>query len=102
MITGRPLSWKKYLLLTYQISGLFGNILAANGKYSVLNRVNLTIPVVMHISEKQKTFSEVFSSFLGSSLHFGYFETKDDVIDFVFPKLWTLKTWLNKRLRVPV
>ena len=76
-----------YLLLTYQISGLFGNILAANGKYSVLNRVNLTIPVVMHISQKQKTFSEVFSSFLGSSLHFGYFETKDDAHRFCISKI---------------
>ena len=50
------LSWKKSLLLTCQILGLLVNILAADEKYPVLNRDNLTIPIEMQLSRKQKLF----------------------------------------------
>ena len=46
----RKLSWKKSLLLTCQILGLLVNTLAANEKYPVLNRDNLTIPFQMQLS----------------------------------------------------
>ena len=65
-------------MIPSQILGLFGNIFGANDNYLVLNRVNLTIPVEMQLSEKEKTFSQVFSSFMKCSLNFDYFETKDD------------------------
>ena len=58
------LSWKKSLLLTCQILGLLVNTLAADEKYPVLNRDNLTIPIQMQFSQKQKTFSELFAAFL--------------------------------------
>ena len=51
------LSWKKFLLLTCKILGLLCNTLAANEKYLVLHRDNLTIPIQMQLSKKQKTFS---------------------------------------------
>ena len=105
-MTARQLSLKKYLLLKCQILALLtywlANILAANDKYPVLNRVSLTLPVEMQLSQKQKTFSQVFSSFLSSSLNFDYFEQKITLIDFVFPKLRTPKTWLDKCLKSPV
>ena len=50
------LSWKKCLLLTCQIFGLLVNTLAADEKYPVLNRDNLTIPIHMQLSQTQKTF----------------------------------------------
>ena len=53
----RKLSWKKSLLLTCQILGLLVNTLAANEKYLVLNRNNLTVPTQIQLSEKQKTLS---------------------------------------------
>ena len=53
-------------------------MLAANDKYPVLKRVNLTIPVEIQLSQKQKSFSEVFSSFMTFSLNFEHFEKKDD------------------------
>ena len=53
-------------------------MLAANDKYPVLKRVNLTIPVEIQLSQKQKSFSEVFSSFMTFSLNFEQFETQDD------------------------
>ena len=52
------------------------NTLAADEKYPVLNRDNLTIPIQRQISEKQKLFSELFSGFLKSALNFEYIEKK--------------------------
>ena len=74
----RKLSWKKSLLLTCKILGLLLNTLAADEKYPVLNRDNLTIPIQMQLSQKQKTFSEFFAAFLKFRVNFEYFEKKDD------------------------
>ena len=74
----RKLSWKKSLLLTCKILGLLVNTLAANEKYPVLNRDNLTIPIKMQLSQKQKTSSQFLAAFLKSRLNFEYFEQKDD------------------------
>ena len=38
------------------ILGLFVNIMTAYDKYSVLNRDNLTQPIQMQLSQKQKNF----------------------------------------------
>ena len=72
------LSWKRSLLLTWKILGLHINTLAADEKYPVLNRDNLTIPIQMQLSQKQKTFSQFFAAFLKSTLNFKHFESKDD------------------------
>ena len=74
----RKLSWKKSLLLTCQILGLLVNTLAADEMYPLLKRDNLTIPIQMQLSQKQKTFSEFFAAFLKSRLNFKYFLKKDD------------------------
>ena len=54
---------KKSLLLTRQILGLLVHTLAADEKYTILNRDNLTIRIQMQLSQKQKTFSEFFAVF---------------------------------------
>ena len=72
----RQLTCKKSLLVTCKISRLFPNTLSADGKYSLLNRDNLTQPIQMQLSRKQKTFSEFFSAFLKSSLNFEHFPKK--------------------------
>ena len=74
----RNLSWKKSLLLTCKILGLLFNTLVADEKYLVLHRDNLTIPIQMQLSQKQKTFSQFFAAFLKSTLNFKHFESKDD------------------------
>ena len=74
----RKLSSKKSLLLTCQILGLLLNTLAADEKYVVLHRDNLTIPIQMQLSTKRKNFSEFFSAFLKFTLNFDHFEKKDD------------------------
>ena len=74
----RQLSYKKSVLVICKISRLFINTLSADGKYSVFNRDNLTQPIQMQLSRKEKTFSEFFCAFLKSSLNFEHFQKKDD------------------------
>ena len=64
--------------MTYKIARLFVNALTANDKRYLLNRDNLTQPIQMQLSQKQKTFSEFFCAFLKSSLNFEHFQKKDD------------------------
>ena len=72
------LGWKTSPLLTCQIFWLLVNRFAANEKYPVLNRDNLTIPIQIYLSEIQKTFSQFFVEFLKSSINLKYFQKKDD------------------------
>ena len=88
----RQLSWKKSLLLTCQILALLVNTLAANEKYPFLNRDNLTIPILMPLSQRQETFSEFFSTFLKFPLNFEHFEKKVTLRHFVFSILRNPKT----------
>ena len=74
----RQLSYKKSLLVICKIWRLLSNTLSADGKYSLFNRDNLTQPIQMQLSRKQKTFSGFFSAFLKSSLNFEHFQKKDD------------------------
>ena len=74
----RQLTFKKFLLVICKISRLFPNTLSADGKYSLFNRDNLTQPIQMILSRKQKTFSQFFAVFFESSLNFEDFQKKDD------------------------
>ena len=56
----------------------------------------------MHLSQKQKTFSQYFGAFLASKLNLKYFEKKMTRTDFVFPQLRTPKTWSDKCLKTLV
>ena len=64
------LSWKKSLLFTCRILGLLVTPFAANKKYPVLNRQNLTIPIQMQSTQKQKTFYQSLGEFLKARLNF--------------------------------
>ena len=57
--------------------GLLVNTLAADDKYPGLNRENLTIPIQMQLSEKEKSFSQFFPAFLKSILNYKHFERKE-------------------------
>ena len=74
----RKLFSEKFLLLTRHNLGLLINTLAADEKYPVLNRSNLTLPIRMQLSQKQKRFSHFFVAFLKSRLSFEKFGKKDD------------------------
>ena len=74
----RQLSYKKSLLVIWKISRVCPNTVSADAKYSLLNRDNLTQPIQMQLSQKQKLFADFFSAFLKSSLNFEHFLKKDD------------------------
>ena len=58
--------------------GLLVNTLAADEKYPVLNRDNLTIPIEMQLSQEEKRFSPVLAALSKSSLNVEHFEKKED------------------------
>ena len=63
--------------------------------------------IQMHLSEKQKIFSEFLSAFFESALNFDHFQKKMTLIAYVFPKLPTTKNVLRQmskssRFREPV
>ena len=75
------------MLVLCKILGLFVNTLSEDDKYCLLYRDNLTQPIQILLSHKQKTFSEFFSPFLKSTLNFEHFQKKINLIADVFPKL---------------
>ena len=56
---------------------LFVNKLTPDDKYSLVNRDKVKEPIQILLSEKQKSFSQFFSSFLKSTLNFQHFRKKD-------------------------
>ena len=68
------MNWKKSVLLTCKILGLLVNTMDADEKHPVLNRDNLTIAIQTNFSQKQEKFSQFFSAFFKSALHFENFE----------------------------
>ena len=74
----RQLSYKKFLLVICKMSSLFSNTLSADGKYSLLDRHNLTQWIQIQLSQKEKTFSQFFSLIVKSSSNLEHFQKKDD------------------------
>ena len=64
--------------MIYKIVRLLLNALTADKKHYLPNRDNLTQPIQMQLSQKQKTFSEFFFAFLKSILNFKHLPKKDD------------------------
>ena len=56
---------------------MFVNTLTADDKHYLLNRDNLTQPIEIKLSEKQKIFSQFFFTFLKSMLNFKHLPKKD-------------------------
>ena len=81
------MSRKKSLLLTCQILVLLVNTLDVDERYPVLNRDNLTIPIQMILSQKEKTFSQSLAAFLKYKLNFKHFEKKDDPNSFYISEI---------------
>ena len=82
---------QKSLLETSKFFSLFFNTFTADDKYSLISRYNSMQTIQMHLSQKQKIFSEVFSAFFETALNFEHFRKKMTLIAYVFPKLPTTK-----------
>ena len=76
--------WKKFLLVIHKILTLFVNTLTAGEKHYLFNRDNLTQPSQIQLSQKQKSFSELFFSFLKSILNFKHVPKKMTLVADVF------------------
>ena len=99
----RKLCSKKCLLLRWQILGLLVKTFAAHEKCPALNRDNLTTPIQMMLSEEKKLFLNFLPAFPKSKLSFEHFEKKKlTLIAFVFSKVRTPNTWLDKCLKSSV
>ena len=57
-----------------QILGVFLNALNENDKYSVLNQDNLTQPIQIQLSRKEKKFSKFFPKFSKTRLNLEHFQ----------------------------
>ena len=66
------------MLVLWKTIRLFANTLIPDGKYSLLIRDKLTQPLQILLSQKQKSFSQFFSSFLKSTLNFEPCRKKDE------------------------
>ena len=70
--------WEKSFLVIHKILRLFVDKLTADDKHYLLNRDILAQRIQMQLSQKQKTFSELFFAFLKSKFNFKQFPKKDD------------------------
>ena len=75
------------MLVLCKTSDLFLKTLTDDDKYCLLYRDNLTQPIQILLSEKQNTFSRVFSPFSKSTLNLKHFQKTMTLIAEVFPKL---------------
>ena len=66
------------MLVLCKIFKLFVNTLTDDGKYYLLHRDNLTQPIQLLLSLKEKIFSQFFSAFSKSTLNFEHFQKKYD------------------------
>ena len=66
------------MLVLCKFLRLLVKTLTDDEKYSLLYRENLTQPIQILLSQKQKTFSQFFSAFLKSTLNFAHFQKKVD------------------------
>ena len=66
------------MLVLCKILRLFVDILTDDGKYSLLDRDNLTQEIQILLCEKPNTFSQLSSEILKRTLNFEHFQTKDD------------------------
>ena len=75
------------MLVLCKMLGLFVNTLSDDGKYSLLYRDNLTQQIQILLSQKPKTFSQLFTKILKPILNFEHFKKNMTLIADVVPKL---------------
>ena len=78
---------QKSLLETWKFFSPFFNTFTADDKYSIISRDNWMQTIQMHLSEKQKIFSQFFSAFFESAFKFRTFSKKDDPHSFCISEI---------------
>ena len=83
--------WKISPWLKFEIIRLFVNTWTAHYKYPVTDCENLSFPMQMQLSWKQKIFSRFLIPFMESPSNFEHFQKKKILIANAFPKLTTVQ-----------
>ena len=78
VITVKVFELQKSLLDSWKFFRRFLNTLTAHDTYSLNNKDKWMQTIQMHLSQKQKIFSELFLDFFESALNFQNFQKKDD------------------------
>ena len=73
--------------MIHNILRLFVNILTVDGNHYLLHRDNLTQPIQMQLSQKQKIFSQLFLHFQNLYLILNLGHQKMTLIADVFPEI---------------
>ena len=76
--TRRQFTCKKSLLVICKSLRLFVNTMSAVYKCSLPNKYNSMQPIHNQLSQKLKTFSQLFPAFSKSRLNFEHFQKKDE------------------------
>ena len=88
--------------MIWKILGHFVKQLTGDGKYSLLNTDNLLQHLQMQLSQKQKTFFELFLVFSKYRFNFEHFHKEITHVAYVFLKLRTPKNvgrYMSKKSR---
>ena len=83
--------WKISPWFKFGIIGLLANTWSTHYKYPVPDCENLSFPIQIQFSWKQKSFSRFFIPFMESPSNFEHFRKKKILIANVFPKLMTVQ-----------
>ena len=86
---------QKSLLDTWKFFSRCFKTLTTGDNYSLVSRDNWMQKIQMHLSQKQKVFSQLFPAFFESTLNFDSFQKNMTLIAYVFPKLPTTKDVLR-------
>ena len=95
LITVKVIELQKSLLDTWKFLRPFLNTLTADDRYSLISKNKWMQTIQMHLSQKQKIFSELFWAFFEFVLNLEHFQKKMTLIAYVFPKLRTTKDVLR-------
>ena len=81
------MSWAKSAIVGSEILTLFVNTLTTDDKYSRRNMVNFTKQLEVPLSQKEKSFSGFFLTFLKCALNLEHLEKKDEYSSLVISKV---------------
>ena len=95
VITVKVIQLEKSLLEKWKFLAPFLKTWTANDKYSLISKDKWMETIQMHLSQKQKYFSQFFSAFFKSALNFEHFLKKVTLIAYVFRNLPTTKDVLR-------
>ena len=73
VITAKVIQLEKSLLEKWKFFPPFLKTWTANDKYSLISKDKWMETIQMHLSQKQKYFSQFFSAFFKSALNFEHF-----------------------------